>query len=163
MLLSQGVKSYYKEILAKPMTFNEKETISYDFDKMPYAKNEKELYARWEKILKANVLDEIVQVQNGQENDSLKVDKTEIKSFATIEKEAREKVLKDYDRLFERMEKLRREDRFSDYINSITEQFDPHTSYFSPNDKEDFDIGMSGRLEGIGARLQADGEYTKVT
>ena len=157
------VKSYYKEILAKPMTFNEKETISYDFDKMPYAKNEKELYARWEKILKANVLDEIVQVQNGQENDSLKVDKTEIKSFATIEKEAREKVLKDYDRLFERMEKLRREDRFSDYINSITEQFDPHTSYFSPNDKEDFDIGMSGRLEGIGARLQADGEYTKVS
>jgi carboxyl-terminal processing protease len=123
----------------------------------------KELYARWEKILKANVLDEIVQVQNGQENDSLKVDKTEIKSFATIEKEAREKVLKDYDRLFERMEKLRREDRFSDYINSITEQFDPHTSYFSPNDKEDFDIGMSGRLEGIGARLQADGEYTKVS
>ena len=157
------VKSFYKEILAKPMTFNEKETISYDFDKMPYAKNEKELYARWEKILKANVLDEIVQVQNGQENDSLKVDKTEIKSFATIEKEAREKVLKDYDRLFERMEKLRREDRFSDYINSITEQFDPHTSYFSPNDKEDFDIGMSGRLEGIGARLQADGEYTKVS
>lgn len=157
------VKSYYKEILAKPMTFNEKETISYDFDKMPYAKNEKELYARWEKILKANVLDEIVQVQNGQENDSLKVDKSEIKSFATIEKEAREKVLKDYDRLFERMEKLRREDRFSDYINSITEQFDPHTSYFSPNDKEDFDIGMSGRLEGIGARLQADGEYTKVS
>ena len=157
------VKSYYKEILAKPMTFNEKETISYDFEKMPYAKNEKELYARWEKILKANVLDEIVQVQNGQENDSLKVDKSEIKSFATIEKEAREKVLKDYDRLFERMEKLRREDRFSDYINSITEQFDPHTSYFSPNDKEDFDIGMSGRLEGIGARLQADGEYTKVS
>ncbi|MBP9133319.1 MAG: carboxy terminal-processing peptidase [Saprospiraceae bacterium] len=157
------VKSYYKEILAKPMTFNEKETISYDFEKMPYAKNEKELYARWEKILKANVLDEIVQVQNGQENDSLKVDKTEPKSFATIEKEAREKVLKDYDRLFERMEKLRREDRFSDYINSITEQFDPHTSYFSPNDKEDFDIGMSGRLEGIGARLQADGEYTKVS
>ena len=157
------VKSFYKEILAKPMTFNEKETISYDFEKMPYAKNEKELYARWEKILKANVLDEIVQVQNGQENDSLKVDKSEIKSFATIEKEAREKVLKDYDRLFERMEKLRREDRFSDYINSITEQFDPHTSYFSPNDKEDFDIGMSGRLEGIGARLQADGEYTKVS
>ena len=157
------VKYYYKEILAKPMTFNEKETISYDFEKMPYAKNEKELYARWEKILKANVLDEIVQVQNGQENDSLKVDKTEPKSFATIEKEAREKVLKDYDRLFERMEKLRREDRFSDYINSITEQFDPHTSYFSPNDKEDFDIGMSGRLEGIGARLQADGEYTKVS
>ncbi len=157
------VKSYYKEILAKPMTFNDKETISYDFEKMPYAKNEKELYARWEKILKANVLDEIVQVQNGQDNDSLKVENKELKSFATIEKESREKVLKDYDRLFERMEKLRREDRFSDYINSITEQFDPHTSYFSPNDKEDFDIGMSGRLEGIGARLQADGEYTKVS
>ncbi|MCO6459822.1 MAG: carboxy terminal-processing peptidase [Saprospiraceae bacterium] len=157
------VKTYYKEILAKPMSFDKKETISYDFDKMAFAKNEKDLYERWEKILKASVLDEIVQVQLSQESDSSKVKKEEKKPFETIEKEAREKILKDYDRLFERMDKLRREDRFSDYVNCITEQYDPHTSYFSPSDKEDFDIGMSGRLEGIGARLQSDGEYTKVT
>jgi carboxyl-terminal processing protease len=57
---------------------------------------------------------------------------------------------------------LRRADRFSDYINAFTETFDPHTNYYSPKDKEDFNIGMSGTLEGIGARLQSDGEFTKV-
>jgi carboxyl-terminal processing protease len=47
------VKSYYKEILAKPMTFNEKETISYDFDKMPYAKNEKGIVCQVGKNIKS--------------------------------------------------------------------------------------------------------------
>jgi len=156
-------QAFYKEILSHPMSFDKNESISYDFDNMPYARTEKELKDRWEKILKANVLEEIVQVQNSQKNDSTGVKKEEAKPFATIEKESRDKVLKDYDKLFERLNKLRRDDRFSDYINSITEVFDPHTSYFSPNDKEDFDIGMSGKVEGIGARLQADGEYTKVS
>lgn len=156
-------QTFYKEILSHPMTFDKSESISYDFDNIPYARTEKDLKERWEKILKANVLEEIVQVQNSQKNDSSGVKKEEIKPFATIEKESREKVLKDYDKLFERLNKLRRDDRFSDYVNSITEVFDPHTSYFSPNDKEDFDIGMSGKVEGIGARLQAEGEYTKVS
>lgn len=159
----QRVKGFYKDILSKPMSFDKKESISYDYDKLPYAKNEKELRERWEKTLKAAVLDEVVQAMNRQESDSLKVDKEEKKSFAVLEKEAREKVGKDYDRLFDRLEKLRREDRFGDYMNNITGQFDPHTNYFSPSDKEDFDIGMSGKLEGIGARLQQDGEFTKVT
>ena len=162
-MAQKRVREYYKEILSKPFSFDKKETISYDYEKLPYAKSEKELKARWEETLRAAVLDEVIQVMNRQENDSLKVNPEEKKSFAVIEKEAREKVGKDYDRLFDRLEKLRREDRFGDFMNSITEQFDPHTSYFSPSDKEDFDIGMSGKLEGIGARLQADGEFTKVS
>jgi len=52
------------------------------------------------------------------------------------------------------MEKRQRKDYLSDYLNSFTSVFDPHTNYFLPADKENFDIGMSGRLEGIGARLQ---------
>ncbi len=161
---AQGI---YKDILSRPMSFDKEEAISYDFDNMPYAKNEKDLKERWAKILKSNVLEEVVIMQTPVSKDSTVVkddkEKREIKSFTQIEKEAREKVLKDYDKLFERLSKLRRDDRFSDYINSITEVFDPHSTYFSPNDKEDFDIGMSGKLEGIGARLQSEGEYTKVT
>jgi carboxyl-terminal processing protease len=48
------------------------------------------------------------------------------------------------------------------YVNSITNVFDPHSDYFNAKEKEDFDINMSGRLEGIGARLQMDDDYTKV-
>ena len=157
-------QGFYKEILSKPMTFDKNESISYDFDNMAYAKNEKELKERWFQIMKSNVLEEIVAVQNSQAKDSVKTDeKKEVKSFATIEKESREKILKDYDKLFERLSKLRRDDRFSDYINAMTEVFDPHTSYFNPSDKEDFDIGFTGKVEGIGAKLQSEGEYTKVS
>ena len=49
------------------------------------------------------------------------------------------------------------------YLNSIVERFDPHTFYFAPDDKEKFDISISGSLEGIGARLQKKNDYTEIT
>ncbi|MDX1683842.1 MAG: carboxy terminal-processing peptidase, partial [Saprospiraceae bacterium] len=61
-----------------------------------------------------------------------------------------------------RIDKITRADRFETYVNSITHVFDPHTDFYNPKEKEDFDINMSGRLEGIGARLQTDGDLTKV-
>ncbi len=53
-------------------------------------------------------------------------------------------------------------DWFSTFINSISEEFDPHTTYFDPVVKKRFDISMAGKLEGIGARLQKKNDYTKV-
>ena len=102
------------------------------------------------------MLDEVVQMENSNSKDSVKTEgkeTKEVKTFAQIEKEAREKVLKDYDKLYERLGKLRRDDRFSDYINSITEVFDPHSSYFNQNDKNDFDVSFSGKVEGISCNL----------
>jgi carboxyl-terminal processing protease len=58
--------------------------------------------------------------------------------------------------------KLRRSDRLEVYFGSITNYYDPHTDYFSPKDKQDFDINMGGKLEGIGARLTTEGDYTKI-
>lgn len=55
------------------------------------------------------------------------------------------------------------EDVFQIYMNAYTEAVDPHTSYFSPVTSENFDIDMSLSLEGIGAQLTSDGDYTKVT
>ena len=55
---------------------------------------------------------------------------------------------------FDFTDDLEVKDWFSVYINSIVESFDPHTYYFAPQDKDRFDISMSGKLEGIGARLQ---------
>ena len=57
---------------------------------------------------------------------------------------------------------MQRKDWFSMYINTIVEEFDPHTTYFAPQDKDRFDQQMSGKLEGIGARLQKKMDYIKV-
>lgn len=165
-LLDKGLergKSYYKDILSKPMTFDSKDRVDIDYDNMEFARNENELKERWAKALKFEVLQEVSDMQNSDKNDSTKLaDKTPARSFVEIEKEARSKVEKDFDKMFDRISQLRRADRLNDFLNVITSEYDPHTSYMDPRDKEDFDIGMSGKVIGIGARLQADGEYTKV-
>ena len=57
---------------------------------------------------------------------------------------------------------LERKDWFVQYINTIVDEFDPHTFYFAPDDKEKFDVSMSGKFEGIGARLQKKPEGAKI-
>ncbi len=81
------------------------------------------------------------------------------KTYAQLEADARIKVNKLYTDLFRRMSQQSPNDMFSLYINAITNTYDPHTEYFPPKDKANFDIQMTGRLEGIGATLQErDGE-----
>jgi carboxyl-terminal processing protease len=85
------------------------------------------------------------------------------KSFVQLEIETRENSKKLYDDYFVFMKDLERDDYFSMFINSISEQFDPHTSYFAADDKEKFDVSMSGKFFGIGARLQKKGDYTEIS
>ena len=61
------------------------------------------------------------------------------------------------------MKDIQRDDYFSIFINSVAEQFDPHTSYLAAEDKEKFDVSMSGKFFGIGARLQKKNDYTEIT
>ncbi len=89
--------------------------------------------------------------------------KGEKKTFAQLETEQRQKVLDTYDKWFKRMQKTDRTHCMEIYLNAITNVFGPALGYFSPREKENFDIQMSGKLEGIGARLQSDGEKTSVT
>ena len=93
-----------------------------------------------------------------EENDSIQKFKTDVE----LEKEARKSVLTSMDEYFDFSEELERKDYFTVYINAIVERFDPHTSYFAPQDKDRFDIAMSGKLEGIGARLQKKGESVTI-
>jgi len=79
-----------------------------------------------------------------------------------LETESRARVVSNMTEFYERFDELTYSDWFTTYINCITEQFDPHTSYFDPSIKKRFDQSMSGKLEGIGARLQKQNEYTKV-
>lgn len=85
------------------------------------------------------------------------------KTFEELEKITRESSLKSLDDYFGFMEDLTRDDWFSVYVNSITSRFDPHTNYFPPEEKESFDVSISGKFEGIGARLQKKNDFTEIT
>ena len=153
-------ETYYQDILAQPFDFEEKESIELDSEKLAFATNKEEIKERWRKTLKYQTLRRLVSMMEKQEKALKEGDeKVEQKSFADLEIEAREKVEKSQKNRFDRLLKLDENDMLSNYINAITAAYDPHTNYYPPKDKEDFDIAMSGRLEGIGARLsQPDGE-----
>lgn len=157
-------ENYYKEILEKPFDFTEDGEIQLDKEKLSFAKDKKELKEVWYKYIKYQTLLRIQIRLDAQKIAKEKNDTTvKIKSFETIEVESRKKITKTYKELFHRLEKYsKNDDRFSIYLNSIVEQYDPHTSYFPPRDKENFDILMSGKLEGIGATLQQKDIYVSV-
>ena len=85
------------------------------------------------------------------------------KTFDQLEVETRESTLKSLNEYFGVIKDLDREDWFSVFLNSIATRFDPHTSYFPADEKERFDVSMSGKLEGIGARLQKKNDFTEIT
>jgi len=78
------------------------------------------------------------------------------------DKEIKESLLRRYEGQLKRTKQARSEDAFQAYMNAFAGMWDPHTSYFSPRTSENFNINMSLSLEGIGAVLQSDNEYTKV-
>lgn len=158
----QMVKGFYKEILTQPFDFKVDESVELDADEMAWAKDEKELKDRWRKLLKWNVLSRIVTELDLQEKSESNPAGATAKSFEELEQEARAKVMKTYDDWAKRMEKLDLDDRHSLFLNTITNVYDPHTGYFPPADKENFDIQMSGKLEGIGATLQEKDGYIQV-
>ena len=91
------------------------------------------------------------------------IEKISDEQFAKLEIEARESTKKNYDDFYERISDFDHADWFATFLNSITEAYDPHTSYFPPRTKKAFDERLSGKLEGIGARLMQKNDYTKVS
>ena len=159
----KNAKSYYEDLLEEPFNFDKNETIDLDYKNLPFAKNNNELIDYWRKQLKLQTLSRI-QEQTAIQKDKLEKDKNyPVKSFKTLEKEARAEVLKNMEELYMRIEELENDDWFSTFLNSVVGAFDPHTTYMDPDIKERFDQNISGKLEGIGARLQKKGIYTHVS
>lgn len=156
-------QAYYKEILDKPFEFQTEESVQLDAEKLSFAKDQAELKEAWRKSLKYQVLAKISEMSDSQEKAKEKSDTVQLKSRDELEIAARKKVLKSNDDYFKRLKDFDRNDRISIYFNAITGMYDPHTEYFAPKDKANFDIGMSGQLEGIGAQLQEKDGYIKVT
>lgn len=175
-------EKYSMDALSKSFDFNQKENFNVDYKTSKYAKDKNEAKDLWRKYLKYNVMLEIVSMQDelkGEKKDTIDTKKplkavkdpladkdkkkiTKDTPFAEVEKIAREEVkdlISDY---FRRIKQTKRENYFSIYMNSFTEQYDPHTTYFSPTSKEDFDFEMSGQMEGIGAKLQDKKGYATI-
>ncbi len=155
------IEKYYSEILDQKMDFNMDENLVYDEDKSEFLKSTDELKEFWRKSLKKQVLEKLYAKNEQQEN--LKKDSSfKIKPFDTLEKNARIEVKKTMSEWIKRLKKIDDRDRMNIYVNCITEIFDPHTNYFPPQQKEQFDIQMRGKLEGIGASLQEKDGYIKI-
>lgn len=174
-------EKYSMDALSKPFDFNQKENFNIDYKTSKFAKDKNESKDLWRKYLKYNVMLEIISMQDelkGQKKDTLdnsssikpikdpladeKKKITKDMPFAEVEKMAREEVkdlISDY---FRRIKQTKRENYFSIYMNSFTEQYDPHTTYFSPTSKEDFEFEMSGQMEGIGAKIQDKRGYATI-
>ncbi len=159
----EGAKGIYREILSEPFDYSIDESFDTDYENSGFVKNKKQMKDRWRKQLKfstiSNYDDLYKQEKQAKEKDANYVMKTE----EVMEKEAREATLKSIDIYFnDSIDDLKREDWFALYVNTIVEEYDPHTYYLAPRNKEDFDQRMSGKLEGIGARLQKRMDYIKI-
>jgi carboxyl-terminal processing protease len=124
------------------MKFDAEETFRTDRKDIPWPHSEAEMQELWRKRLKSNVI-------------SLKL------ADKSLE-EIQETLLRRYRNQLKRVQQNSADDAFEIYINSLALSVDPHTQYFSPHRTENFNINMSLSLEGIGAVLRTEDEYTKV-
>ena len=184
------IQKYVRSRLEQPFNLETKKVFELDGKKRSRPKGTKELYALWNKILTRDIISNYLDLEEEQKErvekkkalkktdktdkksrekkskKSVKYDKREKKAPrrtpAQVREEALKRTSKKYLRVFERMLKEDQNDRLNKLFNAIGKIFDPHTQYLPPRAKEDFNISMSGSLEGIGAILREDGNYIKV-
>ena len=133
---------YITDILKTEPDFSKEEYFETDREKMPWPKNKEELNDVWAKIIKNQAL-------------SYKISGKDWDYIADA-------LAKRYQRVEKALYQYNSEDVYQAYMNAFTSAYDPHTDYFSPVAKENFQIDMSLSLEGIGAQLTQQLDYTKV-
>ncbi|MCQ2973224.1 MAG: carboxy terminal-processing peptidase [Bacteroidales bacterium] len=156
-------EKYYNEAISGSFNFKINENIETDPKKLKYAKNSDILKDNWRKITKLAVLEKVSDLIDIQETAIEKKDTTyKQKSQEEMIKDAVKSVKENYDDWMERLRKIKNDDWMTLYINAIINCCDPHSEFLPPDDKENFDIQMSGKFEGIGATLQNKMGQTKV-
>jgi carboxyl-terminal processing protease len=152
-------------ILSKPINLNEDETLILEPKIKKNAKNQAELASEWKKYIKYNILQEMESLTAKEEMQKEKKDsvqkfnlKDTIKLEILTPEQKRIKATNEVKDLvtdtFRRFKKRNKMDWFTVYMNAYTEVFDPHTNYYSPKNKEDFDTQFAGKVIGIGAIIQ---------
>lgn len=163
------VLAYVREIMAAPFEYTSDETLQSNPDKREFPRSEAELKELWRKVLKLQTLQRYLSLMDERDNPdsatkaaAAKGERKPVKSDAALEAEAREKILKQTTDRITRLQKETDYDRHARFLEAIAASYDSHTEYFPPKEKEDFDIQMSGTLEGIGATLREQEGYIKV-
>ncbi|PIE65696.1 MAG: tail-specific protease [Desulfobacterales bacterium] len=151
------VKKMIDPLVDAGFDFTQKEQLEVDPEKLDYAADIAALKQRWRKSLQMQILDSYFDARDEAEKN-----KTAFGSFDTEIITATEKVRKRLHRALDRLLKQTRQDHFNRYFDTVARAFDPHTTYMPPTSKENFDIHMSGSLEGIGALLREDDGLIKV-
>lgn len=154
------VRDITNDLLAKDFDFTREEEMEADPEKLDWCKDAAALKERWRKILKHQVMVRLLTLEEEPEADKEK-DQAKAATPPT-QKDAREKIAKRFNTFFDRLLKDTVRDHYDRYFNAATRAFDPHTTYFPPKQKEDFEIGMRGSLEGIGATLREEDGFIKV-
>lgn len=124
------------------MDFTVDESIAVDREDAPYAASVEELDEIWRKRIKNSVLS--------------------LKLTGDTNEEIAEKLAKRYRNQLSQVLKTNNRDIFQAYLSNVAKAVDPHTDYYSPRDSENFNMQLSLSLQGIGAQLTTDEEYTKV-
>jgi carboxyl-terminal processing protease len=167
-------KKIYESVLNTPFDYSENESISVDYDNIQYVNSKKELTERWRQQLKFSTIstyydltqDKITSEERKKEaaknGEEYTPSENEGLSAAELETKARELTKTSLTEYFEFTDDLERKDYFAVFLTTMVEEFDPHTNYFAPPDRDRFDLRMSGKLEGIGARLQKKNDYINV-
>ncbi len=159
----EQVKEFYEELLEKPFDFDKQENIDLNFKEMSYASTLNELKSIWRRRFKFSALDVYYSKMQSEIKKKEEDSTYQIRSKVIIEEEARQKTREDIENSFEVIGEIQRKDWFSIFVNSITLEYDPHSNYFPPEEKERFDQNISGKFEGIGARLQKKNQEVKIT
>ncbi|MDA1182370.1 MAG: carboxy terminal-processing peptidase [Bacteroidetes bacterium] len=148
--------------LSQPMNYDGDESYTVSDKPQEFHPNWASLSTDWNRWLKFQTLERLSRKIETQKKakDSSSIAKQ--KPFDTLELEARNETKKFYTDWFKRLRKMDRKDQIGMYANTISEIYDPHTNYFPPEEKENFDISMTGKLEGIGATLTERDGYVKV-
>ena len=171
--------SVVQKIFKKKFNFKKHEKIMIDPKDMKFVNSTSEFKERWRKLIKSAVLSRyLANIENQKEDFKKGGKKKKISKAKRKEKKKGKKkkklsnkqlrakavknVKKKYANYFKRLLKEKHSDFMENYFNSVTAIYDPHTVYMPPKRKEDFDIDISGSLEGIGAVLSEDGQYIKV-
>lgn len=161
-----------KEAFKKQFDFNGNETIETDPEKRDWPADENKFKDNWTLFFKQATLNKYLSLVDEQ-SDKPKAKKNNVKPAKKVEPvkkltdaemrlKAHDSVSKKFKTVFERLAKQDRDDQLENFYNSIAAVYDPHTAYLPAKKKEDFDIDITGKLEGIGAVLQEDGSFIKV-
>lgn len=159
-----------QDIFSKPINLQEDESLVLEPKTKKFPANKQEQYNEWKKYIKYNILQEIESMNSKEQAQKEKKDSVvahklqdtiKLKVLTPDEKlkKATEEVKDLVKETFTRFKKRKKMDWFTVYMNSYTEVFDPHTNYYSPKDKEDFDTQFAGKIIGIGALIQEKKGY----